>query len=138
MSNRGQAVLDSMLLLCASVAVIAALAPAYGSAYDLSFDARTMALSRIAAQRIGAAASLCQAMGEGAEFSGEVFVPQGANVSQRESEGVTETFLFAARRAAGGPSEFPIARDCRVYGGCGSQNCRFRAYFRGGCVIELQ
>jgi hypothetical protein len=130
--QRGQALLDSMLVLCASVAMIALLAPAYSSAYGLSLDAHKAAQCRNAAAELHSAAELAKATGVGSEYSGTISIPDGAVIAY-DFEKSAVAISFTSRD---GPASFPVAGNCILSGSC-VKTCRYRAYFDYGCRISL-
>ncbi|MFA5246903.1 MAG: hypothetical protein WC408_03365 [Candidatus Micrarchaeia archaeon] len=131
-SKRGQAVLDSMIVLAASVLLIALLSPAYSFVYDLAYDAQKVAQCRRAASSLHAAARLAKATGAGSEYAGSVQLCDGGKVLLSES-GAIEILLS---RKTGSNISIPVATDCSLYGSC-LKNCSYRAYLQPGCRMEL-
>ena len=130
--RRGQALLDSMLVLCASVAMVALLAPAYSSAYGLSLDAHKASQCRKAAAELHSAAELAKATGEGSEYSGSISIPDGAKIAY-DSEKSAVAIAFTAQE---GPVSIPVATGCALAGSC-ERTCSYRVYYDSGCRISL-
>ena len=131
-ARRGQALLDSMLVLCASAAMVALLAPAYTQAYGLSLDANKAGQCRKAAAELHSAAELSRATGEGSEYSGTVSIPQGASIAY-DSERSAVVISFDAKD---GPASILVADNCALAGSC-SKTCSYRVYYDSGCKISL-
>jgi len=131
-ARRGQALLDSMLVMCASAAMVALLAPAYSQAYGLSLDAHKAGQCRKAAAELHSAAELAAATGEGSEYSGTVSLPVGAAISyDYERSAVVISF-----EAKDGPASFLVADNCALSGSC-VRACSYRVYYDSGCKISL-
>lgn len=131
--HRGQALLDSMLVLCASAAMVALLAPAYSSAYGLSLDAHKAAQCRQAAAELHSAAELAKATGAGSAYSGTIRIPDGAQVAYDAVQSAI-TVSFVSRD---GSASFLVARNCALIGSC-TRACPYRAYYDSGCKISLE
>jgi hypothetical protein len=131
MHSRGQALLDSMLVLCASTAVVALLAPAYSQAYGLSLDAARASQCRKAALELHSAAELAKATGQGSQYSGSISVPDGAEIRYDSASDAVVVFLNSSS-----PAAFEAARGCALYGSC-EKTCAYRAYYDSGCKISL-
>jgi len=130
-AKRGQALLDSMLVLCASAAMVALLAPAYTSAYGLSLDANKAGQCRKAAAELHSAAQLALATGEGSEYAGKISLPAGAEIAyDYERSAVVISF-----DSKDGPASFPVGR-CYLSGSC-NRVCSYRVYYASGCRISL-
>jgi len=131
-SSRGQALLDSMLVLCASAAMVALLAPAYSSAYGLSLDAHKASQCRKAAAELHSAAQLAAATGEGSEYSGKISLPDGAAIAYDYGREAVVVFFNSNE----GPTSILVASNCGLYGSCG-RACAYRVYYDSGCKISL-
>jgi len=131
-ARRGQALLDSMLVLCASAAMVALLAPAYASAYGLTLDANKAGQCRKAASELHSAAQLALATGEGSEYAGKVSLPAGAEINyDYERSAVVVSF-----DSKDGPASFTVSDRCQLSGSC-SRVCSYRVYYDSGCRISL-
>ena len=130
--RRGQALLDSMLVLCASAAMIALLAPAYSSAYGLSLDAHKASQCRKAAVELHSAAELAKATGAGSEYSGNISIPDGAAMAY-DNERSAVVISFPSKD---GPVRFEVASNCALIGSC-TGTCPYRAYYDSGCKISF-
>ncbi|MFA6329190.1 MAG: hypothetical protein WCX64_00710 [Candidatus Micrarchaeia archaeon] len=131
-AQRGQGLLDSMLVLCASAALVALLAPAYTQAYGLSLDASRASQCRRAAAELHSATELAKATGESSEYSGKVSIPDGAAIAY-DFERSAVVVSFASRD---GPASFLVANDCVLSGSCEGA-CSYRVYYDSGCRIFL-
>jgi|GEM_PF-1540000 len=130
--RRGQALLDSMLVLCASAALVALLAPAYSQVYGLSLDANKAAQCRKAAAELHSAARLAEATGEGSHYSGTISIPAGAEIAYDfEASAVKISF-----NSNSGPTSIRVASNCGLIGSC-EQTCSYRVYYDSGCTISL-
>jgi hypothetical protein len=131
-AQRGQALLDSMLVLCASAAMVAMLAPAYSSAYGLTLDANKAGQCRKAAVELRSAVWLAKATGSGSEYSGTISIPDGAEIAYDAAQSA----VIVSFHSKGGPASFLVSNDCALIGSC-VKACAYRAYFDSGCKIIL-
>jgi hypothetical protein len=118
--KRGQAVIDSMLVLVASLGMLAVLVPAYRSAFDLVTTARERSLSVAAASRLGQALLLAQSLGPGSTLSGEVALPSSCGVGADALQGLA----VACTEPAGYSVSVPHSDRVGVSGLC-SGSCHY-------------
>lgn len=131
-SRKGQALLDSMLVLCASAALVALLAPAYSTAYGLSLDAYKAGQCRKAAAELHSAAELAAATGEGSEYSGTVSIPVGSTIAYDSGKSA----VVISFNSTEGPASITVSDRCAVVGSC-ERTCSYRVYYDSGCKISL-
>ena len=85
--QRGQAVLDSMIVLAASLSIIVIIAPGYKAAFGLAFDARQKSLANQAAASLSGALALVQSAGKGTVVKGEFVMPSNARLEPAGFDG---------------------------------------------------
>ena len=133
-ARRGQAVLESMVVLGASLCFLVILLPSYQSAFSLSSLCVSKSDALAAASALGGAVSLAKSLGEGSSVNGEVEFPSGATV-RNEGNGIV---LAVPGIAGAGGMAFEVASDCALDLNCSSRLCAFTASVDfGSCNLRV-
>lgn len=132
--RRGQAVLESMVVLGASLCFLVILLPSYQSAFALSSLCVSKSAALSAASALGGAVSIATSLGEGSGIRGEVEFPSGATV-RVDGRGIV---LAVTGLAGDGEMVFDVASDCALDFSCPSRLCAFEAsVVSGACNLRI-
>ncbi len=135
--QRGQAVLDSMVVLAASLSIIVIIAPGDRAAFGLAFDARQKFLANQAAASLSGALSLVHSAGTGTTVKGEFMMPSNARLEPAGPGGGGSLVLsYEDSKKARKAVRVASARGILISGSCGGK-CVFEAV-AGDDGVELR